>query len=127
VQPGFAPFFHATKDEPAFIGTNNDDTDSPVSSNEVLKGRKRRGSDPQVRTSHDETRLLLIVAEAALSSHARPRRRRRRDTKLDATARAAIKQQSTHGKTFRELATRYGVSHKTISNIVHDDSDARAA
>lgn len=92
-----------------------------------LRSRKRRGSDTQVRPGDDDVRFLLIVAEAVIGSHARPRRRRRSDTKLSANARAAVRAEKAKGRSLRELALAFGVSHQTISNIFREDSGSQAA
>jgi hypothetical protein len=94
---------------------------------EIALQRKRRGSDTQVRTEDDQTRLLLIAAEAVLGGQVRPCRRRRSDTKLDATARAALRAEKAKGRSLRELALAFGVSHQTISTILGEDTGSQAA
>jgi site-specific DNA recombinase len=46
-QPDFAPFFLASNGDLSQFKTNENDTEEPVSSSEVMTGRKRRDSNPR--------------------------------------------------------------------------------
>jgi hypothetical protein len=48
-------------------------------------------------------------------------------TLLDGVARAAIKEQKAVGRTLREPAALYDVSHQTLSNTASDDLNAQSA
>jgi DNA-binding CsgD family transcriptional regulator len=133
VQPGFAPFFHATKDEPAFIGTNNDDTDSPVSSSEVMKGRKRRGAhqhhqnlfERSVRIPIPDFRPDRPVTYTPRNGTA-SQRYRSRPSKLTPVQVTAIRALA-HSQTLRAIAGEFGVSHETVRQAIRTGTNCDSA
>jgi hypothetical protein len=87
----------------------------------VLSLRKRRNSVALLR---DIEGYIVIADPATRSQTGRPSRYHASRSKLTVEARTAIREASATGRSLRELAAQYRVSHQTIANAINGNAAA---
>jgi hypothetical protein len=94
---------------------------SLLSGCQMGSGRKRWGSDARRRYADG---YIVIADPAPRPQTGQPSRYHASRSKLAIEARTAIREARATGRSLRELAARYKVSHQTIANAFKGDAGA---
>jgi hypothetical protein len=111
--------------EDGLLGGHENGAAWSAPSSEVLKGRKRRDSDSCLR--HNGTSIVIAVAPERrhAGQFGREAYQTPRPRKLTPEQEDELRQMAT-GRTLRELAAHFGVSHEAIRKALHDDARAHS-
>ena len=113
----------ATGDDPreGLPQANTNGATGVTPSSEGMIGRKRRGSDAHIRHVLDGTMVIAAAPERSpVGVSGREGYQRPRPHKLATEERNAVRLEANSGRSLRNLAAAYGVSHETIRAVLRE-------